>query len=703
MSASPPVVFFDLYDGLVTRSGTDYALREDALALLPEGARMGLIANAGPYATARDLEATVQRLGLFDRVEPGLVVVGTNLPFPFPDRRAFAVAAALAEQPIDQCVFVSSSATKREAAAAAGMQTLEVAPAGGAGAPVATVAAPAAVPGTPVAATAQPEADDAAAAAPAGPAVTAEAELAAGEVDEDRGPTFVLRGRVVTGKRGESLVNAQVVVARGLVRAVVAEGDELPAEYGSAPVVDTGGTVYPGLIDLHNHFAYNILPLFGLPKKYLNRDQWTTPVYKSQVSRPLRAVGGLGRTARCLARYVECKALIGGTTTGQGIKTKIEGGDAVYNGAMRNVERTNDKRLPEAGTLVPDLYAKSPEKLASFRRALTQRKAYFYHLSEGVDERARRHFVTLVDNDLLKPSLVGIHSLALNPDDLKQLAEAGAKIVWSPFSNMLLYGQTLDLAAVKKSGVTMALGCDWSPTGSRNQLEELKVARWCLEQQKADYTSEDLVRAASTDAAAVTDWQQYVGTITPGAFADLLVIDGVDGDPWDQLIDATEADVRLVTIHGIPRYGAAETVRKLHTEPDKPLDETTVAGQKVAFHLHTPGSIVNDVTFSAARSVLEEGMQDLYGLQEEAEEEGARLQSMGMEPAFTIALDNEYEPDPDALDDEDQAMLLADVPMPKSMPLDAPEVGGADYWDRLDAQPNVEDGLKAVLKEAYGG
>jgi hypothetical protein len=49
------------------------------------------------------------------------------------------------------------------------------------------------------------------------------------------------------------------------------------------------------------------------------------------------------------------------------------------------------------------------------------------------------------------------------------------------------------------------------------------------------------------------------------------------------------------------------------------------------------------------------------------------------------------------------ASLLADVEMPKSVPLDAPEVGSDGYWELIDKQPNISDGMKKMLKEAYGG
>ena len=40
-------------------------------------------------------------------------------------------------------------------------------------------------------------------------------------------------------------------------------------------VVDTGGTLFPGLIELHNHLSYNALPLWSpVPKLFQHRGQW---------------------------------------------------------------------------------------------------------------------------------------------------------------------------------------------------------------------------------------------------------------------------------------------------------------------------------------------------------------------------------------------------------------------------------------------
>ena len=61
-------------------------------------------------------------------------------------------------------------------------------------------------------------------------------------------------------------------------------------------------------------------------------------------------------------------------------------------------------------------------------------------------------------------------------------------MVWSPFSNLLLYGGTADVARARQEGVLMALGPDWSPTGSKNLLAELKVARLVSEDAGGVFT-----------------------------------------------------------------------------------------------------------------------------------------------------------------------------------------------------------------------
>ena len=57
------------------------------------------------------------------------------------------------------------------------------------------------------------------------------------------------------------------------------------------------------------------------------------------------------------------------------------------------------------------------------------------------------------------------------------MKDAGAKLVWSPQSNLRLYGETTLAAEALDVGVTMGLGADWLPSGSQSLLHEMKVAR----------------------------------------------------------------------------------------------------------------------------------------------------------------------------------------------------------------------------------
>ena len=47
--------------------------------------------------------------------------------------------------------------------------------------------------------------------------------------------------------------------------------------------------------------------------------------------------------------------------------------------------------------------------------------------------------------------------------------------MWSPFSNLWLYRGTTDVLGARAAGVRICLGADWSPSGSKNLLGELKV------------------------------------------------------------------------------------------------------------------------------------------------------------------------------------------------------------------------------------
>src|SRR4051794_836743 len=277
-------------------------------------------------------------------------------------------------------------------------------------------------------------------------------------IDPTEGKTFALAGRVVTMDAERTVLNSGVVyVGGGRIAAVTKAGAPPPQGFDGVTTVETGGTIYPGLIELHNHLSYNALTLWQVPKKFTNRGQWgsgSVEDYRRLVSGPMKILGPDPEIMPAIVRYVECKALVAGTTTSQGMQLfSNAGARRYYRGNIRNVENTEDKELPEAGAKIPDIAAKDAK---AFLKRIQSKDCYLLHLSEGIDDTARSYFLNLKFDDgswALADSLAAIHAAGLKDEDFKVLADHGVSIVWSPLSNLLLYGQTADVKAAHERKV----------------------------------------------------------------------------------------------------------------------------------------------------------------------------------------------------------------------------------------------------------
>jgi cytosine/adenosine deaminase-related metal-dependent hydrolase len=412
-----------------------------------------------------------------------------------------------------------------------------------------------------------------------------------------------VRGRVVCMDPARTvLADGTVYMEKGAIVAVQPATVAPPAGFAQVQPLQTSGTVYPGLIDLHNHVSYNVLPLWPVPKEYSNRDQWAgTKEYRQLVTMPMEAIGSDPDLTAALVRYVECKCLLGGVTTTQGFKLFSNSGIThYYRGLVRNVESTGHKDLKNATCRIADVEAKERDKFAA---RLAKSSCLLLHLSEGDDAAARKHFQALQGADgtwAVAPPLAGIHCAALTPPDFQVLGGAGAAMVWSPLSNRLLYGATADVAAAKRSGVRIALGPDWSPTGSKNLLGELKAAHaWNAGQSPPVFTDEELVAMVTCQPAAILGWRP-LGSLAAGKRADLIVVAGKQGDPYTHLVASAETDLRLVVVNGTPRYGTPALMQAW------PGEALKVGGQARVLNLQQADAdpVVGKVTLAQATQLL---------------------------------------------------------------------------------------------------
>jgi 5-methylthioadenosine/S-adenosylhomocysteine deaminase len=365
---------------------------------------------------------------------------------------------------------------------------------------------------------------------------------------------IVLLGRVLTVDEDRSVqARGAVYIHEGLIDAVQAEAAAPPAGFAQARRVRTGGLITPGLIDLHNHLAYNTLPLWtGRDAAYTTRYQWPgAPTYQSDVSNPAQALG-IAAPAAAL-RYAEVKAVVGGVTAIQGSPPVTRN----FPGWMvRNVEK---EAIGVKKPIFQSVLPATPDQLDTTAGRMVQGRSFIYHLGEGVDPALRKEFTLLHDHGCVGDGLIGIHSTALTAADYASWrAAGGGAVVWSPLSNLWLYGGTTDVLAARAAGLRVCLGSDWTPSGTRNVLGELKIAATWNEHALASALSDaDLVEMATANPGDTLTraWGVQVGRLVPGALADVAVLTNVDADPWRTVLRATERQVRLVIVGGRPAYG----------------------------------------------------------------------------------------------------------------------------------------------------
>ena len=334
--------------------------------------------------------------------------------------------------------------------------------------------------------------------------------------------------------------------------------------------------------------------------------------YRRFVSGPASVLGRTGGFLEAVVRYVEAKCLLGGVTTSQGIALASNMGiRRFYKGLVRNVEDTDDDALPAAATRVADVEAGSAR---AFLKTLNRSSSLLLHLAEGVDKAAREHFKALrigTDEWAITPSLCGIHCAGLTGRDYQIFRARGGSMVWSPLSNLLLYGGTADIERARAEELPVALGSDWSPSGSKNLLAEMKVAWLVSEARGGVFTPRELVAMATVNPARMLKWDAAVGSLEPGKRADMVVVDGRSGDPYEHLLKARESAITLVVVDGQPRYGQPSLMRPFTA--GRTVERRTVGGADRVLDLTDAlgDPVVGALSLADAEARLAEGLRTL--------------------------------------------------------------------------------------------
>jgi 5-methylthioadenosine/S-adenosylhomocysteine deaminase len=503
--------------------------------------------------------------------------------------------------------------------------------------------------------------------------------------------SFALRGQIVTMDETVSVIDSGVVYIQGREIVRIGRASESSPPGFDGLILDTSGTIYPGLIDLHNHLSYNVLPMWSITRRFTNRNQIVRHVdYARHSSQPMRVLGRLRDTGPAIARYVEAKCLLGGVTTSGtiGLAANVGIRRSYKDGVVRIVEDPADPALPRAATRIADVKSR---EAGNFLKMLKKSSSVLLHLADGIDAGAREHFLSLrvgPDQWAITPSLAGIHCTALTRADFEILANHGASMIWSPLADMVRFGSTADVLSAKRAGLLIGIGPDWSVWGSKNLLAELKVARLVSEHLDDVFSPRELVAMATINAARILKWDRVLGSLGVGKRADLVVVAGRGDDPYRHLVDADESAIALVVIDGVRRYGRPDLVPAAEG-----TEQLSVGGEPRVLNLARDlgdSERSGAMTLAEARDRVADALGRLPDLASAlADEEPGE----GPDPADTKAADADDLP-PRPIDAADGA---EPIELDRLTVVDDP-----GYFDRLDAQLNLPDYVKTGLPPLYG-
>jgi len=362
-------------------------------------------------------------------------------------------------------------------------------------------------------------------------------------------PHYALGGDVVT------MNDARDVLAGYYVEV---SGDQIvaiqPVPPAGVPVVETGGLIFPGLIDAHNHAAYNVLDVIPFGATFEDRYQWqAAPLYSEfrDQYNAIRDYGGSGAQTDLIHKLAELRALCAGTTTIQGVNCNGHGYDPFAHEGMgiNNAERFPSRILSSTFPL---------SQSASYWQARSGEywDRFVIHLSEGINADALDELAAWQALVPLDGRTTIIHGVALGAAQWTAMSAAGAHLVWSPRSNVTLYGATADIAGALAAGVEVALAPDWTESGSATVLDEMRFASALGDSAwPGVLTPQLLTEMVTRNAADAIGAAARIGRVGVGYAADLTVVPGSPAAPYDALLAAEPGDVALTVVSGRPMYG----------------------------------------------------------------------------------------------------------------------------------------------------
>lgn len=149
-------------------------------------------------------------------------------------------------------------------------------------------------------------------------------------------------------------------------------------------------------------------------------------------------------------------------------------------------------------------------------------------------ETNQESFDALERAGLLRPGLVFAHFIQTNESIVAHSATAGAGMIWNALSNGRLASGLADIPAYREAGLRIGMGIDGQASADiSDPFENMRMGLYGVRMKYQDATVMqpiDVLKLHTVGTAEVLGVADEVGSLTPGKFADFLVINPAELD-----------------------------------------------------------------------------------------------------------------------------------------------------------------------------
>ena len=311
----------------------------------------------------------------------------------------------------------------------------------------------------------------------------------------------------------------------------------------------SGFTLFPGLVNAHDHLEFALFPRLGNPP-YHNATDWAHDIHKN-FSTTIEMHTDVPLEVRLW--WGAIRNLLSGVTT----VCHHNPYHPVFDDPNFPVKVVKNFDWAHSLTFSPGITKTHKQMLPP--------KPFIFHACEGVDALAYDEFIQLLDMDLIDDKTVLVHGLAMTDLDIKVLNNRGASLISCPTSNQFLFSATPSARHLKLIQ-RLSIGSDSSLTAQGDLLDEI---RFCS--QTLNLSSAKLLECITTSSAEILLLNNGEGRIDPGFSADFFAVPSFTGSPSRRLCLISWQDVELVVVNGSIRLASESMIQRLPPQLTKHL------------------------------------------------------------------------------------------------------------------------------------